>query len=399
MESRCCLMHRLKKAVRASLVLLSLLFYVFGLHVHYVNRTVTAIGALKDSEPEVQQQALHYIMSGETNTRDGEYVLMKNGYHRGWKRFLLLDPYVIVYTAIYITIIFITIKMIKKSSQKKSYMLEDELCYLKEELEHFLFSSEITRKDQYEECNYILDRLEQRVYDVNELNETELNKMITFHQDIIHQINTPLNTIKLIIDFLSDQGAVDSESQKILNYSINKAAGLAHVYMRASKMDAGKVKFTYEKISVRDLTEEILTMLKTHAEFNQITLSNFCDDSFIYADSAWMKEAISNIVKNAIENAGMGNKVQISSCQEDEKVHIYIDDSGNPDEIIDESVFERYESSKAGIGIGLHLCKQIIESHLGDISVTRSPLLGGLRFTITLPIQNQKKKVELEDLQ
>mgnify|MGYP000511982206 CR=1 FL=1 len=83
MESRCCLMHRLKKAVRASLVLLSLLFYVFGLHVHYVNRTVTAIGALKDSEPEVQQQALHYIMSGETNTRDGEYVLMKNGYHRG----------------------------------------------------------------------------------------------------------------------------------------------------------------------------------------------------------------------------------------------------------------------------------------------------------------------------
>lgn len=320
MESRCCLMHRLKKAVRASLVLLSLLFYVFGLHVHYVNRTVTAIGALKDSEPEVQQQALHYIMSGETNTRDGEYVLMKNGYHRGGKRFLLLDPYVIVYTAIYITIVFITIKMIKKSSQKKSYMLEDELSYLKEELEHFLFSSEITRKDQYEECNYILDRLEQRVYDVNELNETELNKMITFHQDIIHQINTPLNTIKLIIDFLSDQGAVDSESQKILNYSINKAAGLAHVYMRASKMDAGKVKFTYEKISVRDLTEEILTMLKTHAEFNQITLSNFCDDSFIYADSAWMKEAISNIVKNAIENAGMGNKVQISSCQEDEVV-------------------------------------------------------------------------------
>ena len=46
MESRCCLMHRLKKAVRASLVLLSLLFYVYGLHVYYVNRTVTAIGAM-----------------------------------------------------------------------------------------------------------------------------------------------------------------------------------------------------------------------------------------------------------------------------------------------------------------------------------------------------------------
>ena len=231
------------------------------------------------------------------------------------------------------------------------------------------------------------------------LNETELNKMITFHQDIIHQINTPLNTIKLIIDFLSDQGAVDSESQKILNYSIDKAAGLARVYMRASKMDAGKVRFIYEKISVRDLTEEIFAMLQTHAEFNQIVLSNFCDDSFIYVDPAWMKEAISNIVKNAIENAGNGNTVQVSSCQKEEKVFIYIDDSGDPDEIIDETVFERYESSKAGIGIGLHLCKQIIESHLGDISVTRSPLLGGLRFAIALPIQNQKTKIKLEDLE
>ena len=53
-------------------------------------------------------------------------------------------------------------------------MLENELNYLKEEVEHFLDGSEITRKDGYEACNYLLDRLEQKVYDVNELNESEL---------------------------------------------------------------------------------------------------------------------------------------------------------------------------------------------------------------------------------
>ena len=59
-------------------------------------------------------------------------------------------------------------------------------------------------------------------------------------------------------------------------------------------------------------------------------------------------------------------------------------------------VFERFESSKTGIGIGLHLCKQIVEKHLGKITVERSPL-GGLRFVIELPKYSHKQKIELEE--
>ena len=76
------------------------------------------------------------------------------------------------------------------------------------------------------------------------------------------------------------------------------------------------------------------------------------------------------------------------------KIEIIIEDNGNANELVDHISFERFESSKTGIGIGLHLCKQIIEKHLGEISVEQS-ILGGLKFTIVLPIYEQKKKVEL----
>lgn len=161
-------------------------------------------------------------------------------------------------------------------------------------------------------------------------------------------------------------------------------------------MDAGKVILEYEELQLHDLIEDIFKLLKITADYFNASLINQCDDSIIYADEAWIKEAITNIVKNAIENAGDGKTVMVSSTSTSESVRIFIDDNGDADVIVDEVVFERFESSKTGIGIGLHLCKQIVEKHLGKITVERSPL-GGLRFVIELPKYSHKQKIELEE--
>ena len=63
---------------------------------------------------------------------------------------------------------------------------------------------------------------------------------------------------------------------------------------------------------------------------------------------------------------------------------IYIDDNGKESINIENISFERFESSKSGIGIGLHLCRQIIEAHLGDLIVTKNSC-GGLRFILKIP--------------
>lgn len=355
METGCSSLHRLRyKAVKALIIVLSLLFYVVGMHTHYYQRTLTVIGALREAEPEVQQQALHSLFENTGDIEDGIYVMMKSGYHYQGQTALYIDIFVIVLTVGFAAIVFMILQYYKRSSSQKAYMLE------------------------------------------NELNESELGRMMTFHQNIIHQIYTPLNTIKLLTEQLAQENAIEKSYQETMNYAVDKAARLAYIYMRASKMDAGKVILEYEELQLHDLIEDIFKLLKITADFFNASLINQCDDSIIYADEEWIKEAITNIVKNAIENAGDGKTIIVSSTSTSESVRIFIDDNGDADVIVDEVVFERFESSKTGIGIGLHLCKQIVEKHLGKITVERSPL-GGLRFVIELPKYSHKQKTELEE--
>lgn len=393
METGCNSLYRLIcKAVKMLIIFISLLFYVFGVHIHYYQRTLTIIGALKEVDPIIQQQVLAALFLNIDHVEDGLYVLMKNGYYRQGQKVLFVDPCIIILTLIFIAIIFFILFLYKKKSLKKAKKLEREMNYLKNELEHYLFDDCFNRNDNYKECNYLLDRLEQKVYDVNKLKETEIERVMIFHQNIIHQINTPLNTIELLTEQLANQGILNQEYQDIIQYAIDRAASLAHTYLRSSKMDAGKVVFECEEIQLHDLIEDIFKMLDITAKYFHTTLCNQCQNSIIYADEGWITEAITNIVKNAIENAGEDKKVIVSSKEMFDKVALYIEDNGDASNFIDEVMFERFESSKTGIGIGLHLCKQIIEKHLGEITVERSTI-GGLCFIITLPKYSSKQKI------
>ena len=298
-------------------------------------------------------------------------------------------------TLIYILIIILLLILYKRYSLKKVKEINDELNYILNELEHFIYKGNMERKDQYKRCNYILDRLGYRLKEENDYNQEVIVTMIKTHQDIIHQIKTPLNVIKIWVEQFELQGKITRSEFDTINYAIEKATDLANIYMRASKFDAGKVEFENEKINLYELIEDNFKLLKVQAKYFQTKLVNNCDNVIFYGDIVWIGEALSNIIKNAIENAGMYKKVFISSEVATDKIKIIIEDNGNANELVDHISFERFESSKTGIGIGLHLCKKIIEKHLGEISVEQS-ILGGLKFTIVLPKYQQKKKVELE---
>ena len=366
------------------------------MHLYYYQRVLSIIGSLKISEPIVQQQALNSLFTRAYGIEDGIYVLMKNGYYHFGQLKLFFDPFIIILTLFYVAIVILILFLIKRHLIKMVNEVNDELNYILEELEHFIYKERINRKDQYKRCNYVLDRLENRLKDANDYNQEMFAKIIKTHQDIIHQIKTPLNVIKICVEQLELQKNIDRNEFNTINYAIEKTTNLANIYMRASKFDAGKVEFENDEINLYELIEDIFKLLKVQAEYFQTELVNNCDNVIFYGDIVWLGEAISNIIKNAIENAGMHKKVFISSKLVANNIQIIIEDNGNANKLVDHISFERFESSKAGIGIGLHLCKQIIEKHLGEISVEQS-IFGGLKFTIVLPKYQQKKKVELEN--
>lgn len=388
--------RRIGKAVGMTLVILSLLFYVLGLHAHYMNRALTILGALKEAPPDIQQAAVQHIMREDADAGDGRYVLMKNGYHKSGYAYLLWDPYALGSGVICVIVAVVISKTIKHSSMYEASVCKDELDYLKKGVERFLYDGEEERKEAYEACNDLLDRLKYKRNDTDEQKASEIKRMMILHQNIVHQIKTPLQSLTFLVENLSMQGKLDEQSEELMYYSIWKAVGLANIYMKASKFDSGKVIYQYEPVELRELIEEIVQALDVYARHYRTKVTVRGAPVSVYADAVWLKEAIQNIVKNAIEYAGEEKQVEITCMSDETHATIWVDDNGDPEEIVDDTVFERYESSSAGIGIGLHLCKQIIKTHLGDIKIERSPL-GGLRFVIRLPIQNQKTKIEKEE--
>lgn len=397
METGCYSLHRLKhRAVITLIIVFSLLFYIFCIHIHYYNRTLETIGILRNVDQQLQQNVLYDLFTGKIDIEDGKYVLMKNGYQFSGQYFLFVDPYIIGINVIYLIIMIYIFYIYKKYIKNATKRAEKELNYMKREMEHFLFGSPIMREDSYKECNYLLDRLEQRVCDMSLLNKNELDRILNLHQNIIHQINTPLNTIKILIEYLYNENKIEKIILDEMDYAIKKASDLTRIYLRLSKFDTGKVKYRFERIELYDMVEEVISSLQIYADYYHIFLINKCGNSIIYADAVWIKEAIENIVKNCIENVGDSNKILVSSRSFNDNTTIYIDAIEEESIDVECISFERFESSQTGIGIGLHLCKQIIETHLGEISVEQSEL-GGLRFIIKLPKMAHKEKIKLED--
>ena len=289
METRRCSIRRLnKKAVRMIIILLSLLFYIISMHFYYYQKMLSIIGSLKTSEPTVQQWALNSLFTRAYGIEDGIYVLMKNGYYHYGQFLLFVDPIVISITLFYIFIVFFILLMYKKYVNQKAVELQDELNYVLEELEHFIYKGNMERKDQYKRFNYVLDRLEHRLKDANDYNQEMFVKIIKTHQDIIHQIKTPLNVIKICVEQLELQKNIDRNEFNTINYAIEKATGLANTYMRASKFDAGKVEFENEEINLYELIEDISKLLKVQAEYFQTELVNNCDNIIFYGDIVWI---------------------------------------------------------------------------------------------------------------
>lgn len=397
METGCHSLHGLKhKAVIALTIVCSLLFYIICIHVHYYQQILETVGTLRNVDEKLQQEALHSLFTGSIEVEDGKYVLMKNGYQFSGQYYLFFDSFFITCSLCYLMFLLSILCIYKKYLVDSTSQVEKELDYLKTEIEHFLFGANVIRNNNYKECNYLLDRLEQKYYDMSQNNKNESYKMINFHQNIIHQINTPLNTIRILVEYLYNEGKIDKEYLDNMNYAIEKASDLAHIYLRTSKLDTGRVKYQFERIELFEMVEEVFFSLKIYAEYYHTILINKCDDGIIYADALWIMEALKNIIKNVIEYSGERKRIIVQSKTFKGSTIIYIDDNVNSSINIGNISFERFQSSQSGIGIGLNLCKQIVEAHLGQIKVEKS-LLGGIRFIIILPKQPQKLKIKLED--
>lgn len=295
------------------------------------------------------------------------------------------------------------LKSVKKTYNKN--LIINTTIFVLFEIVFFVVSYN-KKKKQDDEINNLtnyLKRINEGIYDLEILDNTEgdlsilkneiytttisLKKIYEHEYDerikikdnlanISHQLKTPLTAIMLMIDTLiiEDVDEVKKvEYLKDIRSQIENINFLIIALLKLSRFDANVVVFEKNKIIVKNLIMDVLKNVDILRELNSVSIhtKGKSDVSFI-GDYKWECEAITNIVKNAIEYAKDEKNVYI--IYEDKQVYneIKIINDGTITYEDKENIFKRFykkNNNDNNFGIGLSLAKEIIEKDKGTIRV------------------------------
>lgn len=197
--------------------------------------------------------------------------------------------------------------------------------------------------------------------------------------DISHQLKTPLTSVTVLVDNLSESEEMSENTRRrFLTEITRQLAGvnwLVTTMLKLSRLEAGVVELEHNPLSVAALTEEVCEKLELNAEWNQVELcADIPGEIEITGDFQWLSEAILNIVKNAIEHSPAGKTVELRAEANDIYTLLTVHNWGTvipKDE--QRQLFERFyrgETSRPdSVGIGLALAREIIIRLGGYVTV------------------------------
>jgi len=213
-----------------------------------------------------------------------------------------------------------------------------------------------------------------------ENSEEEKEKLSIAIADISHQLKTPLTSIRIMLDNISDNPDMPQEIREDFIQDISKQvehmSSLVISLLKIAKFDAGTIKMENEEIDAKKLIDSVINNLAILIEIKEIEVITKIDEKAIFiADYKWQQEALTNILKNAIEHSQPKSNIYIIVENTSIFLKIKIKDEGQGIAQKDlKHIFERFYKAKNcnedSIGIGLSLAKTIIEQNNGYIKAT-----------------------------
>lgn len=222
-----------------------------------------------------------------------------------------------------------------------------------------------------------------------EIKEVTAQKL-QFFTNVSHEIRTPLT---LIIDPLNKILEVMKDSPyfsdlHLIRKNADRLLKVINQILDFRKLEHSKEKVKIHPVEIVSFTEEIKSYFESMAQSRNIGLHFFMamTKEELWVDTNMMEKVFVNLLSNAFKFTPDGGKIEVS-LSEDEK-HVFVDIKDNGRGIETERIpylFDQFytENSPSGTGIGLHLAKEYVVLHHGDITV--NSILGkGSSFTVVL---------------
>lgn len=251
--------------------------------------------------------------------------------------------------------------------------------------------------------------LEQRTQELSTMNERleELDKLKTkFISTVSHELRTPLtaisnstNILKKIFDSKDYRNEKIEELLDLIVKNTKRQKTMVENLLNLSRIEKKSTGGNREKVKISNPLKEAVESLQYQAESKSVELIMDLPKEIpeVWCVSSEIQRVFSNLIDNAIEYTSENGKVIVKVKDQGKEIRCSVRDFGpgikkeNLVKIFDRFLQGKNKSSTKGIGLGLAICKEIIQSHGGDIWV-ESEVEEGSEFIFKIPSDLRKEK-------
>jgi two-component system phosphate regulon sensor histidine kinase PhoR len=227
----------------------------------------------------------------------------------------------------------------------------------------------------------------------------ELRK--NFTHALTHDMKTPLSTIHAILNQLINRDLEDSPDMRnkfgiIATEQVQNLQATVNQILTLAYIDKKQLSLNKQPVDLPETVKSLIDKFTLKGE-KLIVFSEKYDlkNETVIADLFYLKNAISNLIDNAVKYSGKSVKIDIECTKNNEKIHIKVKDNGLGIPKEDrQKIFDRFERGAeikrkniSGFGLGLSYVKRVIEAHNGAISLSSQENIGS-EFIITLPVES-----------
>ena len=237
--------------------------------------------------------------------------------------------------------------------------------------------------------------------------QKKLSKMKNdFINNMTHEFKTPISTVSLACEALSDTDIKKSEQLysnyiKIISEENNRLGMIAEKILQTAILEKGQLNLKKEEIDINEIISDVVKNIRIQVEIKDGKIETFynADSAKIVADKIHLTNVFSNLLDNANKYSPKKPEIKVTTENSAKGIIIKIEDTGigiskaNQKKIFDK--LYRVPTGDVhdfkGYGLGLSYVKKIIEKHGGKISI-ESELNTGSKFTVFLPFMQKKLK-------
>jgi len=381
-------------------------YTVHRIYSERINSNRQLIGSLTKLYPENETDIVKAVLNKDINKKDldyGENILKKYGYdntvtvwnddnfNREFKSFIINDFIILLLLLVISAILFSYFSLYFVKRLKK----------LSNNIDNIIIGNYFINIEDYGEG--ILSKISTQFYQMARRVQLSLTKLKeeksnikALVTDISHQIKTPLASIKLFNSLLIEDNNLDTRERNEFLMTIKSEAAklqwLVDSLIKLSRLEVGMIELKKENKSIKDTVYKAVEGIYSKALYKNIDIIvNPIEEIFIYHDVKWTKEAILNVLENAVKYSYANDEISINVTKLNSYIRIDIEDHGIGITKEDfNKIFKRFfrgnsdlVQEEEGSGVGLYLSRKILEEQGGSIMV--DSLLGkGSKFSLFL---------------